>query len=329
MPFSIKNIAVYLPDGIVTNEELAVKFEGLKPDDVFKRTGVKARRRTTEDFIMSDMVFEAAELLFKENSEARQKIDTIILVGHGYDYKAPITAAILQHRLQISKNALTIDLPHGCTGYVNGLAVSKGLIDGGMSEHILLLTGDTPSFVIDKNNAELQSIFSDSGTASYISKNEVSDYEKFIFGTDGSGAESLMVRRSSSRNPADTDYLKNGGRLNGLMEMNGTEIFTFAIKVVPKLVQETLEKNNITLDELDYVVFHQANSFMLDILRRKIKIPKEKFFNDITETGNTVASTIPIALKSAYEKGFIKRGSTILLAGFGLGYTWGATVIKF
>ena len=199
MPFSINNIAVYLPDGIVTNEELALKFEGLKPEDVFKRTGVKSRRRTTEDFIMSDMVFEAAEMLFNENPEARQKIDTIILVGHGYDYKAPITAAILQHRLQISKNALTIDLPHGCTGYINGLAVSKGLIDGGMSQQILLLTGDTPSFVIDKNNSELQSIFSDSGTASYLSKNEVSDYEKFIFGTDGSGAESLMVRRSSSR----------------------------------------------------------------------------------------------------------------------------------
>ncbi len=329
MPFSINNIAVYLPDGIVTNEELALKFEGLKPEDVFKRTGVKSRRRTTEDFIMSDMVFEAAEMLFNENPEARQKIDTIILVGHGYDYKAPITAAILQHRLQISKNALTIDLPHGCTGYINGLAVSKGLIDGGMSQQILLLTGDTPSFVIDKNNSELQSIFSDSGTASYLSKNEVSDYEKFIFGTDGSGAESLMVRRSSSRSPADVNYINNGGRLNGLMEMNGTEIFTFAMKVVPKLVQETLQKNNITLDEVDYVVFHQANSFMLDILRRKIKIPKEKFFNNIIETGNTVASTIPIALKSAYEQGLIKRGSTILLAGFGLGYTWGATVIKF
>jgi len=329
MSFHIHDIAVYLPEGIITNEDLSARFEGLKPADIFKRTGVKERRRTVENFIMSDMVFEAAQLLFKDKPGMREQIDTLILVGHGYDYKAPITAAILQHRLQLSKNVLSIDLPHGCTGYINGLAVSKGLIEGGMAKHVLLLTGDTPSFVIGKENAELQSIFSDSGTATYITADETEDYQKFIFGTDGAGAENLIVKRSSSRGPADVDYLNKGGRLNGLMEMNGTEIFTFAIKIVPKLVQQTLEKNNLTLDQVDYVIFHQANSFMLDILRRKINIPKEKFFNDIIETGNTVASTIPIALKSAYEKGLIKRGDIILLAGFGLGYTWGATIIKF
>lgn len=328
MPFSINNIAVYLPEGKVSNYDLAAAFKDVDPEEIFKRTGIRSRRRTTEDFIMSDMVFEAAEMLFKDTPGLREKIDTVILIGHGYDYKAPITAAILQHRLQIKNSALTIDLPHGCTGYINGLAVSKGLIDGGMSKHILLLTGDTPSFVIDKNNSELQSIFSDSGTASYIEAKPELQFEKFVFGTDGSGAESLIVRRSSSRKPATAEYLNEGGRLNGLMEMNGTEIFLFAIKVVPTLVKETLEKNNLTLDQVDYVIFHQANSFLLDVLRRKLKMPKEKFFNDITETGNTVASTIPIALKTCLDNGTLKRGMTVLLAGFGLGYTWGATVIK-
>lgn len=329
MPLCIKDIAYYLPPEIISNAALEKSFPPIRAEDIFKRTGVKNRRHTSEDFILSDMAFEAAEKLFSRDERIRQSIDTIILIGHGYDYKAPITAALLQHRLNISTVALTIDMPHGCTGYINGLAVCKGLIAGGMSKHILLLTGDTPSFVIEKNNAELLSIFGDSATATYITVSEKNEFEQFIFGTDGTGAEHLMVRHSSSRYPADADYLTNGGRPNGTMQMNGTEIFMFAMKVVPKLVEETLQKNKLTLGEIDYIVFHQANSFMLEVLRKKMKIPKEKFFNDIEDTGNTVSSSIPIALKTAVERQAIKRGMKILLAGFGLGYTWGATVIEF
>ncbi len=318
-----------MPEGILTNEMLAAEYS-LNAEEIFKKTGIMERRRITEDFIMSDMAQKAAERLFEKNAGIKEKIDAIILVGHGYDYKAPITAAILQNKLGISKKCLTIDLPHGCTGYINGLAVTKGLIDGGMCEHILLLTGDTPSFVIAKDNSELNSIFSDSATATYISKNVGENlYEKFVFGTDGAGVNSLIVRRSSSRLPADTDYLKEKGRLNGTMEMNSTEIFLFAIKTVPQLIKDTLEKNNIKAEDIDYFVFHQANTFLLDVLRRKLKLPAEKFYNDISKTGNTVASTIPIALNDLIEKKKLTKGMTILLAGFGLGYTWGATVIKF
>jgi 3-oxoacyl-[acyl-carrier-protein] synthase-3 len=329
MSIKINNISLYLPPEIITNENLVESFPDLNTDDIYKRTGVRERRRTTEDFIMSDMAYLAAESLFQQDTSIREKIDAIILIGHGYDYKAPITAAILQDRLHLSQNVLSIDLPHGCTGYINGLAVSKGLIDGGLASNILLLTGDTPSFVIDKKNAELLSIFSDSATASFISSDTSNYYEKFVFGTDGKGADKLIVNNSSSRNPASIDYLKNEGRLNGTMTMNGLEIFKFALRIVPKLVADTLEKNNLNLHDIDYVIFHQANSFMIESLRKKIKIEKEKFYNDISLTGNTVASTIPIALKNAFDKKLIKRGDKILLAGFGLGYTWGATVIKF
>lgn len=329
MSILINNISVYLPNEIITNEMLAEKFPDLTANDIFKRTGIKERRKTTEDFIMSDMAFEAAESLFKKDESLRNKIDTIILIGHGYDFKAPVTSAILQERLKLNQTVLSIDLPHGCTGYINGLAVSKGLIDSGLSKNILLLTGDTPSYVIDKNNSELQTIFSDSATASHITTSDRNDYENFIFGTDGKGAKNLIVKNSSSRFPADIDYLSKGGRYNGTMTMDGVEIFKFAIRIVPKLIAETLEKNNITLDEIDFVIFHQANSFMLEVLRKKLKIEKEKFYNDISLTGNTVASTIPIAINDAYEKKLIKRGDKILLAGFGLGYTWGATVISY
>lgn len=303
---------------------------GVEAGEIFKKTGVRTRWRTTEDFIMSDMAQSAAENLFENDPDIRSKIDTVILVGHGYDYKAPITSAILQNKLKLNKNCLTLDLPHGCTGYINGLAVAKSLLNSGMSRHVLLLTGDTPSFVIEKDNLELHSIFSDSATASYITKEgDNESLGQFVFGTDGSGAQSLMVHHSSSRFPADLGYITADRPLNGSMEMKSTEIFLFAIKVVPTLVKETLEKNKTGIDQIDHFIFHQANSFLLEVLRKKLKIPEEKFYNNITETGNTVASTIPIALSDLEKQGVLKRGMTLLLAGFGLGYTWGATILKY
>ncbi|MBC7864737.1 MAG: ketoacyl-ACP synthase III [Bacteroidia bacterium] len=324
---SITNIEYFLPEGCITNEDLAAKF-GSNPDETFKKTGVRKRFHTHIDFIMSDMAFEAAEKIFAKTPELREKIDALILVGHGYDYKAPITSALLQNRLGLSKNCLAIDMPHGCSGYMNGLGVSKGLLYGGLAKTILLMTGDTPSYVIHPENEELLAIFGDSATASIISLKEGVE-NQFIYGTDGAGAESLMVKRSSSRKAATADWLNETGLLNGQMEMKSTEIFTFALRTVLPLTKDILEKNQVTLADIDFVVFHQANTFLLEVLRKRLKIEKEKFFNDIENTGNTVASSIPIALKTAEERGQLKRGMKVLLAGFGLGYTWGATVIEY
>jgi 3-oxoacyl-[acyl-carrier-protein] synthase-3 len=272
------------------------------------------------------MAFESALQLINKDKSLKESIDVIILVGHGYDYKAPISAAILQDRLEIQNGCLTIDLPHGCSGYINGLMVAKGLLDSKIGTKILLLTGDTPSYAIKPNNSELLSIFGDSATATIIESSTKIEHEKFVFGTDGSGVQNLMVKYSGCKEP---NIEINQTMIHGEMQMDGKEIFMFAMKRVPDLINQTLIKNQLSKEDIDYYVFHQANSFMLDVLRRKLKIEKEKFYNDISLTGNTVSSSIPIALKTLMIENKIKRGDKLLLAGFGLGYTWGATVLEF
>jgi 3-oxoacyl-[acyl-carrier-protein] synthase III len=323
----ISGIEYYLPENCITNQDLAQK-SGVSAGEIYKRTGIQKRYHTTAAFLMSDMAAAAADKVFFKNPAIKDKIGALILVGHGFEYKAPITAAILQNRLGLPKSCLSIDLPHGCSGYINGLAVGKGLMEAGIADSVLLLTADTPSYVIHPDNDELLSIFCDSGTASLL-ENKSFDREKFVFGTDGSGADALIVKNSGTVNPSTAEMIRQTGMIYGTMEMKSTEIFTFALRTVPPLVTETLQKNNLKLDEIDFFVFHQANSFLLEVLRKRIKIPKEKFFNDIENTGNTVSSSIPIALKTAEERGQLKRGMKVLLAGFGLGYTWGATVITY
>lgn len=324
MGIKILDIATYLPEKIITNDDLVKQFPHLDSSEIFKTTGVKERRHTTLDFTMSDMAFEAASQLIRKDEHLKETIDVIILVGHGYDYKAPISSAILQERLGIQNNCLTIDLPHGCTGYINGLMVAKGLLESSIGNKVLLLTADTPSYGIKPDDHDLLSIFGDSGTASIHTKSD--NTENFVFGTDGKGANSLIVRYSGCKYP---DIEKNKDLIHGEMEMNGKDIFLFAMKRVPTLIKETLHKNNLTQEEIKYFVFHQANSFMLDVLRRKLKIDKERFYNNIEFTGNTVSSSIPFAIKELMDSKKIKRGDKILLAGFGLGFTWGATVIEF
>lgn len=322
----ISAIDFFLPEISISNQDLEFRF-GTEAEQIEKRTGVNTRFHTS-GMLMTNMAEEAANKIFHRLPEIKKEIDTLILVGHGFEYQAPNSAALLQHRLGLKNECFAMDLPQGCTGYVNALAVSKGLLESGISKKILLLTGDTPSFAIDKSDEELLSIFSDSGTASILEMKEGSS-NQFVLGTDGSGAELLCVKRSGTLDRADAEWINETGLLNGKMEMDGTAIFTFALKTVPKIVKEVIRKNNLEESEIDFYFFHQANSFLLEALRKKMKIPAGKFFNDIRETGNTVSSSLPIALKKAEEGGQLKRGMKIVLAGFGIGLSWGATVITY
>ena len=323
---NLSSISVFLPETILNNDELSAGSAKIS-EEIFKRTGVKERRRTCKDFQMSDMACAAAEKIFNSKNELREKIDALILVGHGFEYKAPVTSAILHQRLGLNKNCLVLDVPHGCTGYIYGLSIAKGFLSSQIAKNVLLLTSDTPSYVIDKNDAELQSLFGDAATATIVQSSE--ENEKFVFGTDGSGYEDLIVRRSGTRNPATIDWITKTGLIHGKMEMRSTEIFTFAIKIVPVLIYDILEKNNMKIEDIDYFVFHQANSFLLEVIRKKLKIQKEKFFNDITLTGNTVSSSIPLALHTAEKNGVLRSGMKVLIAGFGIGLSWGGTIIKY
>ncbi len=326
MGISINHISIYLPQTILTNAELANQFS-VTEEQIFKNTGIKQRYISASGEISSDMAVNAAEILLKNYEIDKNSIDFLIFCSEGFDHKGPSTSCLIQHRLGLSKNIMAVDLPYGCSGYVYGLGMANAYLKSGMCQKVLFLTADMATTVIHKDDLELKSIFSDIGTATIITKASYNDH--FIFGTDGSGYNNLIVDHSASRNPQTIEKLQENNMPLGHMKMQSTEIFVFAVKTVPVLVSEILLKHQCTIEDIDLFVFHQASFFMLDVIRRKCKIPKEKFFVNIEHYGNSVSSTIPVALLDAQQKGVLKKGMKVLLAGFGIGYSWGATIIEY
>lgn len=326
MGIVIEKINVHLPSFVLTNEMLSEEF-GISSDDIYKNTGIKKRYVSTQTEIPSDMAYKAALSLFSNDKELIDEIDLLIFCSEGFDYKAPATSCILQNRLGLSENVACIDLPYGCSGYIYGLGMANAYLNSSMAKCVLFLTADIPSAVIKNDDFELKSIFSDIGTATLIRKSSIN--QNFIFGTDGSGYTNLIVDHSATRNPQTIEKLKENNMPYGHMKMNSTEVFLFAVKKVPILIKDILDKQNLSVDDIDLFVFHQASYFMLEVIRKKSKIPKDKFFVNIENFGNSVSSTIPVALFDAEQKGALKKGMKVLLAGFGIGYSWGATIIEY
>lgn len=328
MSLSIQHISTCFPVTILDNQKLSAEFNIL-PEDIFKKTGINKRFVSAPDEIASDLAFQAAVNLFSEGKVDKYSIDFLIFCSEGFDYIAPATSCILQHRLGLSTKTGCIDLPYGCSGYVYGLMIAAGLLETGAAQRVLFLTADIPTKVLSADDLELRSVFSDIGTASLLTLDKTQKITQFCYGTDGNGALDLYVERSGFRNPITVDFIDKTKLPGGKMLMNGTNVFLFAIKRVPTLIKEILEKNNKAIEDIDLFIFHQANAYMLEILRKKIKIPKDKFFTNIDEHGNSVSSSIPVALCDAEQKGILKRGMTVLLAGFGIGNSWNATIIKY
>lgn len=327
MGISLDHIAVYLPATHLTNDDLAAQFT-TSTEQIFKNTGITRRYLSAEGEMPSDVAVKAAQNLFSENEIELSGIDFLIFCSEGFDHKGPSTSCLIQHRLGLGKHTACIDLPYGCSGYIYGLGIAHGMIEGGIAKNVLLLTSDNPTKVCHKDDLELRSIFSDIGTATIVTKKSKNN-QHFIFGTDGAGYTNLIVDHSGTRNPATVEYLQETNLPYGHMKMNSTEIFLFAVRTVPGLVSDILKKYEYTSEDIDLYVFHQASAFMLEVIRKKCKIPKEKFFVNIENFGNSVSSTIPNALHDAAQQGILKRGMRVMLAGFGIGYSWGATIIDY
>lgn len=321
----ISKIEYYLPQLVLTNMDLEKEFPEWSSERIREKVGISQRHISAENETVLDLAIQSSEKIFKEYD--RDKIDFILFCTQSPDYFLPTTACILQDKLGLRKNIGAMDFNLGCSGFVYGLAVAKGLIVAGVAKSILLVTSETYSKHINPKDKGNRCIFGDASASAIIEKDENAGDYKFCLGTDGSGAENLMVKKGALR----TDFTLNPNHEFDPenLYMNGPEIFNFTIEKIPGLVKETMDVNGLTMDDIDYFVFHQANSFMLNYLRRKTKIPTEKFYVNMEKTGNTVSATIPIALKNMMDEGMLKKGDKILLAGFGVGYSWGATIVEF
>lgn len=328
MGLSIDKISIHLPDQILSNETLAAQFN-VSTSEILKRTGIETRYLSAQNETASDLAYKAGKKLLDAEPGLREKIDFLIFCSDCFDYIAPATSCILQNRLGLAQTTGCMDLPYGCSGFVYGLAMANGLLHTGMANTVLFLTCDTSTKTLNPNNFDQRSLFSDAGVATLLTKNENTAINSFIFGTDGSGAHDLYIEGSAFRAPLDKNFKKDPKLPYGEMVMDGTNIFSFALKTVPTLVNNTLAKSGLTMDDIDLFVFHQANGFILETLRRKMNIPKERFYTNIKDYGNTVASTIPLALYTANNEKVLRKGMKVLVAGFGVGNSWSATVINY
>jgi 3-oxoacyl-[acyl-carrier-protein] synthase-3 len=331
--FSISHVDYYLPHQELTNLDLEKKFNkdsGL----IFKTTGISKRHVRSENQIGSDLGFEAAKKIIKNHPEYLNKIDFLIFCTEGLDYKAPTTSSTLHYKLGLNEKCGCIDMPMGCAGFVYGLSLANAMLMSGNANCLLFIVADIPTSVVHSNDFDMRALFGDAGAAVIIEKSQGGKIGKFIFGNDGSGAKNLIVERGSTRNPLDIEYLNEhkhepGGLVHGKMSMNGLEITRFSLEKVPILLHETLEVNNLKFEEIDLFVFHQASSIILNALKRKCKIPDEKFYIYLKNVGNTVSCTIPIALYHAQKDGKLKRGNKVMIIGFGVGYSWGGTIMTW
>jgi 3-oxoacyl-[acyl-carrier-protein] synthase-3 len=318
----IKHISYYLPTGRLSNDEIARRFPEWDSAKIIQKIGVKNRNITKEDQFTSDIAAEAVEALCVEHGIDKAAIDYLIVCTQSPDYYLPATACIVQNKAGLSTRCAAIDINQGCSGYIYGLSLAKGLIVAKIAKNVVLVTAEMYSkhiHALDKGNL---SIFGDAASATLISGDGEYRIGEFSLGSDGSGAENLIVKNGGMKGIKTTE---NEVPNDNNLFMDGPAIFNFTAKAVPELIQNVLEKNKESLESMDQFIFHQANTFMLEYLRKKITIPKEKFLIDMEDYGNTVSSTIPIALKNRIDSG--KAENKILLAGFGVGYSWGAVAI--
>ncbi len=324
----IKDIAYYLPSNIVTNEELVKEFPEWSVEKIAEKVGVLERRVAVEE-TATDLAILAAERLFAQNKVNKDDIDFVLFCTQSPDYKLPSSACIIQDRLGLPTKCGAFDFNLGCSGYEYGLAVAKGLIAAGVSSNVLLLTGETYNKYIHPKDKGNRTIFGDGASATVVSTDGFARIGEFCLGTDGSGAKDLIVRTSGAKNPDklnDLTFDESGNPISSdHLFMDGQEIFMFTLVKVPKMLKEVLSKNSLQKDDINLFVFHQANKYMLEHLRKKLKIDEDKFFVNLANVGNTVSSTIPIALCDAKDNGQLK--GNILLAGFGVGLSWGATIL--
>lgn len=304
------------------------------PGRLRKKTGIAARHIASDGETAADLAYRAAENLLC-TSDCREAIDFLILCTQSPDYFLPPTACILQDRLGLRKSCGAFDFDLGCSGYVYGLGIAKGLIESEQAEHVLLLTSETYSKYIHPEDSATLPLFGDGATATLIEAVDTNSFgiDGIVYGTDGSGAKNLIVPVGGQRHPHATTEVeetrdKYGNvRTNRNLFMSGSGIMNFALDVVPKALEEILSKTHLAREDIDYYVFHQANQFMLRYLQQECNLEGMPYWNNVAEVGNTVSSSIPIALSDMMKENPRKELSHVLLVGFGVGLSWGGGVV--
>lgn len=308
----------YLPKKVVTNEDLKKIFPEMDPERVFAHTGVR-RRHYADNETSSDMSYNAIKQLIENNGIDKNTIDGLICITQNPDNMVPNTASKLQNMLGLTKKLLAFDVNLACSGFVYALLLAKSIIKTTDKNNILITTtGDRVKY-LNKKDKNTLTLFGDGASAFLLTRENVDKIKEFITGTDGSGYNDVII----------TNDDENDFQSPRHYSMNSINVFSFTISVVPGLIKQILAKNDLTLEDIDYFVLHQANKSILEYIRNELNIDKKKMCINLEETGNTSSSTIPVTLVDLAKQNKLQNGMKILIAGYGAGFSWAGTIIEW
>lgn len=327
MPFAeIGPIAIQLPEHCETNAALHALHPEWDIPLIESKTGIVNRFIAGPQETASDLAVASAERLFAENNIDRASIDFILLCTQTPDYPLPTTACLIQHRLGLRENCGALDFNLGCSGFVYGLALAEGLIRSGAAKRILLLTAETYSKYIDPDDRSLRTIFGDAAACTLIQASETASLTAFQFGTDGSGADTLLVNDGGARGAADVIKPRYRKRWKSRLYMDGPSLMSFTVVAVPKLIDEILELAKLQTHDIDLFLLHQATRKMLEQLQTRLGLEDNKLPIRLEHCGNTVSCTLPILISDLRREGKLQNGKRNLLIGFGVGWSWAGCV---
>jgi 3-oxoacyl-[acyl-carrier-protein] synthase III len=303
----------------IFGEEAVLKFAA--------STGVE-RRPVGGPLCSSDLCLAAAERLLDDLGWERDTVESLVFVSQTPDYLLPATSCSLHARLGLSRSCAAWDINLGCSGYTYGLAAASQFIQCGSARRSLLLVGDTINRIVSADDPSTALLFGDAGTATALERDETARPIRGVFGSDGSGAEHLIVPaggfRQRTARPRESDAVRGEADLR----MDGAEVFSFALREVPKLVKAAIALEDWQIEDVDFVVFHQANRFMLQHVAKRLKLPAEKLVLNLQQFGNTSCASIPLAMVDALGDELRTRPLRLVLVGFGVGFSWGATTAQ-
>ena len=331
---SIKGIVSCFPKTRVENSALYETFGESEVKKISKMTGIQSRPVTDDKTCTSDLCYCAANELLDSLKIDPTSIDALIFVSQTPDYILPPTSHVLQDRLGLSTDAAVFDVNLGCSGYTYGLWLASSLLQGQI-DRVLLLVGDTCSKFTSDQDRSAFPLFGDAGTATIVEKDDSAGSAHFVMGSDGAGAENLIIKAGGFRDPRRGQTLERTEGADGNFRrddelfMNGQEVFTFTLKRVSPLVSELLEYSKSQVENVDHFVFHQANEFMLKHLAKKSGIPEEKMPLTMENFGNTSSASIPLTIcQKLKDQLATNQTPKLAMFGFGVGLSWGAAMIQ-
>lgn len=328
----IKGIASAIPKDTLDLHSLGTEYGNEEVKRIIASTGIEQVRVVRDDQCTSDLCAKAAEALFAKLEVVPKSVDGIVFVSQTSDYKMPATSVLLQHRLGLPTTAVAFDINYGCSGFVYGLYQASMLIESGGCQRVLVCVGDTSTRLVHPGDRAVRMVFGDGGSATLVEKGEGSSH--FILRTDGSGAEHLIVPAGGSRKPMSEEtsipFEAEDGNIRNeeTIRMNGMEIMSFALREIPPMINELLEDAGWEKEEVGTYALHQANKFMLEYLRKKMKLTKNAVPIAVSQVGNTGPASIPLMISQMNsELSKENQLQKVVCCGFGVGLSWASCTL--